>query len=353
MVSHTSIDKSGDSGDKSASYQSHSIRVMVIAESLQQRQAFTDTINDFGLRLVGCLAPQDIVHHPASISDIKADIWLVDSQYDDALYHQLDAVLSMANADSEQPKRGRQGLVLVGFDQAPNFNEIHLYAKWQRKLKRKLVSMLNLPKANTRSTSGEITRQNYKPWQYVLLLVASDKDIPAVTQFLDTLPAHLPVAAILTQQITTAKIHTLPQVISQNNDWQSQVILVSLTMQAGHCYIAPPQSNVVYDSTGRAIVTETELTDDAVPCFSKIIENCSDAFGEQLISILFANARLQQPLDIKKIEKNDSQLWQQTAETLLTREQRMQTQTKLPQYRGSSLQLAHYMSAYIDHQQGR
>lgn len=353
MVNHSILEGTAAKLDNN---KTTNIRVMVIAETLQQRQAFTDTLTKFGLTLVGCLAPSEIIHNQIDTSKIEADIWLVDSQYDDALYHRLeDAFGDTDLSDKALASRdtlSRQRLMLVGFEQAPQPNEMNLYAKWQRKLRRKLASMLSLPQPELKDSNESLSKDNsYKPWQYILLLVASEQDNKAVAEFLDCLPSDLPVAMIVAQPTDSDKVHALPQQMSEHNHWQSQVISVSLNMQAGHCYIAPPQPQVVYDSTGRAIITDQQWSTANTPCLPSVIENCSDAFGEQLIGVLFSNVKMDRPLDIGKLEENNSQIWQQTTEMLSSRAQRMQTETKLPQYRGSSLQLAHYLTAYINHQQ--
>lgn len=269
---------------------------MVIAECEQQRQAFRDTMKKFGLTLVDCISPSAIKDQKLDIATIEADIWLVDSQYDDDLYERLNTL--------------KNRLMLVGFEQAPSINETNLYAKWQRKLKRKLTSMLKLPSF----TVNKAPQKRYKPWRYVVLLGAGQKDTPAVQSFLDNLPSDLPVAVLLAQQTDSQQVHALPSLVSDNNEWVSQVISLSLNMQAGHCYVAPPDQKVVYDSTGRAIVTQENWLGEQTPNIQEVLENCSDAFGEQLISILFSDVEMDSQLNIAKVKDNNSQLWQQTSD---------------------------------------
>lgn len=316
-----------------------SVRVMVIAETKQQRLAFSDTITKFNLTLVDCIAPSVVKDKQTNLSSIEADIWLVDSQYDDDLYNQLDGALGLGRRDSAT----KQGRVLVGFEQAPGLNEINLYAKWQRKLKRKLGSMLDINSLATRKVKQQST---YKPWQYVVLLAAGEYDTQAVQDFVDSIPSTLPITLLLIQQTNLQSVHSLPLQIGHNNQWNTQVISLSLNMQAGHCYIVPPQPKVVFDSTGRAIVIEECWKEGSMPCITQILENCSDAFGDQLISILFPNAQIDENLNIGKIKESNCQVWELIPDNKLKVHQKSYS-AELPNHVGSSMQLAHHLTQYL------
>src|SRR5699024_9657028 len=106
------------------------IKVLVVAEDHHQRMAFSDTVRSCGLQLVDCVSRAQLKSRLSSYT-VTIDIWLIDGDYDE----------HMATATTA----AKPAAVLVGFSQAPYLNEAEQYAKWQRKLKRKLAQMLGLP----------------------------------------------------------------------------------------------------------------------------------------------------------------------------------------------------------------
>ena len=215
------------------------IKVMVVAEDHRQRMAFSDTVRGFGFTLVGCVS-QAQWQETYALSHEAIDIWLIDSDYDDNV-----AVATVAS---------RPAAVLVGFSQAPYLNESHEYAKWQRKLKRKFAQLLDLPIL----ADAPVYKSNDNDWCYVVFLGASMGGPSAVKEFLDNVPATLPVCILLAHHFNQAMIGTLPRILDRHNDWRCKVIASSQRLRAGQCLIVPIDKQVVCDSTGRVILLDQE-----------------------------------------------------------------------------------------------
>lgn len=117
------------------------------------------------LRITGTVA-RKIKSYAAPI-----DIWLIDGDYDNDM--------ALATAASKPTA------VLVGFSQAPYLNEAQQYAKWQRKLKRKLAQMLALPMLvdNIPYEKNTAYENEAKDWHYVVFLGASMGGPSAVKEF--------------------------------------------------------------------------------------------------------------------------------------------------------------------------
>lgn len=262
------------------------VRVMVIAQKAQQRQAFEHTLTQWGMTLQACIAPEQLER---SHFLLPAELWLVDSDYDEQLYLTLDQQLQHSQYSTLLNMGLRNPQLLIGFEPAPKIDEINLYAKWQRKLQRKLVSLLGLPVAQLQAPCKIVKR--HQAWQKVVALTVSSKqDINAVTDLLNKVPSDSPVVMIVlfeTHSELRQCLHSLPKVMTEANEWHCQVVDLSLNMQAGRCYLLPSELEVVCDSTGRLIVGEQVHLIRSRPSLQTVLQNFSDVLADQLLGIKF------------------------------------------------------------------
>ena len=272
----------------------HDIKVLVMAEDHRQRLAFSDTVRSCGFTLVGCVSRAQW-QEKSELSNVAVDIWLIDSDYDDSV-----ATATIAS---------KSAAVLVGFSQAPYLNEAQQYGKWQRKLKRKLAKLLALPTLiDTPEYKGDDTERS---WQYVVFLGASMGGPSAVKEFLDNVPATLPICILLAHHFNQAMIGTLPRILNRHNDWRCEVIASSQRLRAGHCLIAPIDKQIVCDSAGRVILLDQAWSGEYKPAIGQILKNTSDVYGGELINIIFSGMGNDGSQYLDLIEDNNSQLWAQ------------------------------------------
>ncbi|MEK6199828.1 chemotaxis protein CheB [Psychrobacter sp. P11G5] len=272
------------------------IKVLVIAESQHQRLAFNDTVRSLGFTLIDCLSRQQLQDKPKLYS-AQVDIWLIDSDYDNNIASVITASKSSA--------------VLVGFSPAPYLNEMQHYAKWQRKLKRKLAKLLNKPSL----LDSPVIDTNPPPWRYVVFLGASMGGPNAVKTFLDNLPPSLPICILLAHHFNHKMIETLPRILSRHNDWRCQVITTTQRLRTGHCLIAPIDRQIVCDSDGRVILTEQTWAGEYKPAIGQLLQNTSDVYGSDLVSIIFSGMGNDGTQYLDLIQDNNSQLWVQNPST--------------------------------------
>ena len=268
------------------------IKVLVVAEHHQQRMAFSDTVHSCGFYLVDCVTPTQL-QDKFDGYESAIDIWLIDSDYDEHLATMTAASNSVA--------------VLVGFSQAPYLNEAQQYAKWQRKLKRKLAQMLTLPTL----VDNSVYRDEVSDWHYVVFLGASMGGPSAVKAFLDHLSPTLPISILLAHHFNQTMISTLPRILNRHNDWRCQMITSSQRLRTGQCLIAPIDKQIVCDSTGRIILLDQAWVGDYKPAIGQILKNTSDVYGSELINIIFSGMGNDGTQYLDLIQDNDSQLWAQ------------------------------------------
>lgn len=275
------------------------IRVLVISESPHQRTAFSDTVRSCGFTLVDCLSRAQL-QDKSGIRGAQIDVWLIDSDYDDEI----------ANAIIDS----NSSAVLVGFSQAPYLNETQLYTKWQRKLKRKLAHLLDIPALIESKNLAIAVNPPITPWRYVVFLGASMGGPAAIKTFLDHLSPRLPICILLAHHFNHTMIEALPRILNRNNDWHCRVITTSQRLQSGHCLIAPIERQIVCDSTGRVILKDCEWEGGYKPSISQLLKNTSDVYGSDLISIVFSGMGNDGSHFLDLIQDNHSQLWAQDPE---------------------------------------
>lgn len=308
------------------------LRIMVVAEDPQQRMAFSDTIRGWGLELVDCLAAEQLTEKHFKL---PIDVWLVDSQTD---YDISDSI------EKKIPPHSKW-VVLLGFNNAPFLNESQLYAKWQRKLKRKLAQALNLPEM-IEKTDEQISA--LKPWQYVVMLGASMGGPLAIKEFLDNLPIELPIALVLAQHFNPNMMSTLPRILSRHNHWRCEVMTLTQQLQSGRCLIVPIEQAVVCDSNGRVILQKAAWQGDYRPSISQLFKNGSEAFGNRLITIMFSGMGNDGSEVADVIQRNESQIWAQSPQSSTCPSQPQSLiDTGLVSFIGDPKQLAEKLVAFV------
>ncbi len=266
------------------------IKVVVVAESSQQRQAFVDTIHSCGLNLVDCLSKEAL--QKKGLPN-QLDLLLIDTLYEQALI--------------EVVEKSQVGRTLIGFSQAPYSNDRNNYKKWQRKLKRKLAKILNMPEL----IDKKIYEKSTKDWTHVVFLGASMGGPSAVKEFLDNLSPELPICLLLAHHYDNNRIQTLPQVLTRQNDWRCQVINTSQSLQVGKCLIAPVEQKIICNSYGQVFLTDEVWQGGYLPSIDHIMLNASDVYGDLLINIIFSGMADDGSAYLSQIHKNRSQIWVQ------------------------------------------
>ncbi len=268
------------------------IRVLIIAESQRQRLAFSDTVHSCGFTVAGCLSRAQLSDHAKSYHSLVT-LWLLDSDYDD------DVAKAIAISQSSN--------VLVGFSQAPYYNEVQHYARWQRQLKRKLAQLLQMPVL----MDSAIYDSEVPAWRYVVFLGASMGGPNAVKAFLDNLSPALPICILLAHHFNKNMLESLPRVLNRHNEWRCQVINMTQRLRVGYCLIAPIEQQIVCDSEGRVIVIDKQWAGDYKPSIGQLLKNTSEVYGSELISIIFSGMGNDGSQYLDHIQANNSQLWAQ------------------------------------------
>lgn len=266
------------------------INVLVVADNAHQRLAFSDTIKACGFTLVDCLSSQQLGAKPQYA---HVDLWLIDTEVTESIERLVYA--------------SDYSAMLIGFSQAPYLNELQHYRKWQRKLKRKLANLLEMPELLTSTPHSDPVF----PWRVVVFLGASMGGPAAVKEFLDHLSPNLPISLLLAHHFNQNMLETLPRILNRHNAWHCQIITSTRRLQSGYCLIAPIDKQIICDSDGRIILSNQNWQGEYKPSIGHIMKNMSDVYGSDLVSIIFSGMGNDGTQYLTAIQDNRSQLWAQ------------------------------------------
>lgn len=241
-------------------------RVVVIAEHVQQRMAFSDAVRVAGFELVDSLSPERLTQHNMP----SADLWLIDSGDDLALIEHL--------APTER--------YLLGFTAAPKVTETKAFEKWQRALVRKLWHILGKPKASSEKTTSEPKPLHRRP-DLCAVLGASLGGPKAVKQFLDELPADLPLALILGQHNDPAAMNNLGRVLTRHNMWHAKSIEAGDRLSAGTVWMVPPNQQIELNHEGYFSLTP-KPNQNYRPCISDVLLSAAGVYCNRMLGIVFS-----------------------------------------------------------------
>lgn len=307
--------------------QASDVKVVVISELQQQRQAFSDTVRSSGLNLVDCITKSALQERIVS-DDI--DLWLVDGDYDQEVINTID----------EQ----QSNTILIGFSEAPYANEEQKYAKWQRKLRRKLAETLKIPAL----VESRIYDKPIRDWTHVVYLGASMGGPAAIKEFLDNLSPDLPICLLLAHHFSPQMVHTLPKIISRHNDWRCQVINATQSLKAGTCLIAPVEERIICDSYGRVFLTDESWEGKYRPSISQLFKNVSEVYGSELVGIIFSGMGNDGSLYLEEMQENDSHIWAQEPTSCTNASQpRATIESGYCQYVGTPIELAKKLTKLV------
>lgn len=268
--------------------------VVVITDDRHQRFAFEDTLCEYGFVVMGCY---NIAQSMPSLTQLGHGLlWLIDVPFEESLQNQVWAC---------QPMQ-----VLMGFSRAPSPSRLECYKRWQKRLIRQIYQQCHLPVPSVKQT----VRYNRR-WHYVLLLGASMGGIDAIQSFLGQLSDELPLTIVVAHHFDGTMLHTLPKILTPNDDWKCQIITKNQSLRAGQCFIVPTAQQVIFDSEGRVRLLDEPWQASYRPNIGMILKNMSDVYGDKLIAIILSGMGKDGSQYLTDIAQNGSHLWAQSPQS--------------------------------------
>ena len=263
-------------------------RVAIVSDMSLQRLALAHAVKGQGYDLVLNSSPDRL--DAKLFNSVTPDVWIVDMQEEDD--DLLDKVL-----DTGVP-------VLFGLDQAPA-QGTRQYPRWERRVFIKLYDVVGHPVIQEnlepleKLPANPIRPKNiivppdllaYKSTrvEYVCVLAASLGGPAAVKEFLDYVPAGLPVAFVLAQHIDSRMQESLTRVLVRHNHMPCKVARGGESLTSGQLLIAPVETEIDFSADGQVISRNLKWDGPYSPSIDQTLANVSRRFHKRSIAIIFS-----------------------------------------------------------------
>jgi chemosensory pili system protein ChpB (putative protein-glutamate methylesterase) len=293
--------------------------VGIIADNLLQQHLLKTALMHFGFKVILTTEPRRMNDNPRLTAEV--DAWVVDIVDEDAEHLWLDDLF-----DGDVP-------VLFGMGEAPQRN-CESYPRWEKRLFSKMKELLadhSLAIAD-QSTIAElelVATENTplalpnifknielgRPAEHVWVLGASLGGPDAVKEFLDALPAGLPVGFIYAQHIDERFQKALIQTLGRHASITMVPYKEGCQINTGEVMLAPVEHEFSFDYEGRTVSKHSPWPGPYGPSVDQLMLNVAQHFGPRARYILFSGMGNDGAEATVKICQKPSVIWAQNSET--------------------------------------
>lgn len=329
--------------------------VGIIVDNLLQQHLLKTALMHFGFKVILTTDPSKIHDYPELTAEV--DAWVVDIIDEDAEHLWLDELF-----DGDVP-------VLFGMGEAPQ-RHCESYPRWEKRLFAKMKELLvgyplttadeeTLHELETVVTEDEPLPlpsifNNIDlslPAKYIWVLGASLGGPDAVKEFLDALPAGLPVGFIYAQHIDARFQKALIQTLGRHANVTMVPYIEGQQVKIGEVMLAPVEHEFSFDYEGRAISKSTAWPGPYGPSVDQVMINVAQHFGKRAHYILFSGMGNDGAEAAIKISQLGSTIWAQSSESCANSSMPDSTvATGHVSYIGSPRQLASQLVNYLQTQ---
>jgi len=324
-------------------------KLAIVAENSLQQHRLRCAIEDFGCQVV-CPSIQSLANKELD-QDINA--WLVDLHEDDDLLERFFEI--------EQP-------VLFGFEAAPSKQDL-TYPRWEKNLYAKLKQLLGKDLIQTKNSASlnafkqlnfqhdplplpkELEalvhhKQDGQKAKHIWVLGSSLGGPEAVKEFLDALPAGLPVGFIYGQHIDAQHVSVLAQVLARHAHFKLSVADNHMTLNNGEVLIVPADKELVFEN-GEVKLLDHEWPGPYGPSVDQLILNTYQSFNHAGI-ILFSGMGNDGAEAVQSLKNKGIEVWAQSSESCASSAMPdASRETGAVGFSGTPLELAKNMITYI------
>jgi chemosensory pili system protein ChpB (putative protein-glutamate methylesterase) len=288
----------------------------IIADSSLQGHLLTQAVRAQGFPVAVHTDPENL--DPVWLDSEELDLWMVDLTSEDRWQHFLDDLLENAAApilfcDGQAPDRA-----------APE------YPRWERRLLGKMLDYVERPRvdesledvaSHTAATSIDTPSEFRQPEvragdpERVWVLGASLGGPAAVKEFLDCLPAELPVAFVLAQHIDAGFLETLTQVLVRDNGFECRIGYEGERLRHGHVILAPVEHEIGFSDDGSVRSTEQAWEGPYAPSIDQVINNVATCFDVRSGAILFSGMGNDGSISGPLLRTRGAPVWAQTPDS--------------------------------------
>lgn len=324
-------------------------KLAIVAENTLQQHRLRCAIEDFGCQVV-CPSLHSLADKELD-QDINA--WLVDLHEDNDL---LDRFFEI-----DQP-------VLFGFEAAPSKQDL-TYPRWEKRLYAKLKQLLGKDLILTKNSASlnafkQLNFQNNtlplpkeleqfahqkkdgQKAKHIWVLGSSLGGPEAVKEFLDALPAGLPVAFVYGQHIDAQHVPVLAQVLARHANFKLSVADNHMALNNGEVLIVPADKELIFENQ-KVKLLDQEWPGPYGPSVDQLILNTYKSFNHAGI-ILFSGMGNDGAEAVQSLKDQGIEVWAQSSESCASSAMPdASRETGAVSFSGTPLELAKNMVTYI------
>lgn len=276
------------------------MRIAVLADSHLQRKNLREVLGWLGYEIVMNADPSQL--EPSGLQQCATDVWLVSLQCMDSHQQLLLEQLYGQNVP-----------VLVDEGTAPLAGSED-YPRWQRNLQAKL-SVLDKKLTAAQSCQALpgpdlLTEPAGEPAEQVWLLAASLGGPAAVKEFLDALPASVPVGFLYAQHINQEFEKSLPRAVGRHSQWPVRLAQHNDYVRRGEVVVVPVSHELAF-ADGRMQCCETPWRGSYAPSIEQMMLNLAAGFGPRSGTIIFSGMGGDGSAACDEVVRRGMQIWAQ------------------------------------------
>jgi len=286
----------------------------VISDCALQRHVLQNALIRYGLNVAVICDPSMLEDQQQERVEL-VDCWLLELDDEDFESVALDHLIDQA----EVP-------VLFGLGKAPPKNDEN-YISWERRLFDKLEEHLGSVEIMESEASllaldinGVATKEHDEPTiqrpvaKEVWVLAASLGGPAAVKEFLDEMPADIPVSFLYAQHIDAHFSHVLTKVLGRHSHLDLKPIEQGACLRESEVSVVPVDNEVVFNEDG-VTIQKNAWDGPYGPSIDHLLANLLRSYGARCHVIVFSGMGNDGALLAPRMQREGCAVWTQTPES--------------------------------------
>lgn len=301
-------------------------RIGILSDSPLQRHMLQHAISSYGLEIaISC----DPVRFENAQEGELANIgcWILELENEEEFPDLIDSLLDSTEAG-----------VLFGLGKAPERHSDE-YPRWERRLFSKLRDEIGtlelLDSEASLDMLGDVSDQQKGPLplpsilsnaiqsgssgnsaaEHVWILAASLGGPAAVKEFLDQLPAGLPVSFIYAQHIDANFSSVLSKVLARHSSFELKQAQEGDVLKSGQVLMVPVEREMVLDEQGKIQFKDTAWPGPYGPSIDQVMLNVANHYGANCNVMVFSGMGNDGAIAAPLLKAYGCKIWVQNADS--------------------------------------
>jgi chemosensory pili system protein ChpB (putative protein-glutamate methylesterase) len=296
-------------------------RVGILSDSPLQRHVLQHAISSYGLEIaLSCDPARFGIAQKEELDNIGC--WILELENEDDLPDLIDTLLDSTDAG-----------VLFGLGKAPE-RQSDEYPRWERRLFSKLRDEIGTLEVLDSEASldelGDLNTQAKSPLplpsilaqapakqalECIWILAASLGGPAAVKDFLDQLPAGLPVSFIYAQHIDANFSSVLSKVLARHSSFQLKEAQEGDKLESGQVLMVPVDREMILDEQGKVQFKDSAWPGPYGPSIDQVMINIANHYGSKCNVMVFSGMGNDGAIAAPLLKAYGCNIWVQSADS--------------------------------------